>query len=303
MGIREPAEGLYEKLPGEQAWNLEYQQISRTNKMGILQCHRDGYLRPTTWGYGELPPTNILLNTDPMRGLLWVLCSEVSKEWLRTRLMESIRRRAISLSYGRSAGFDEKLIRLLTLLQYTSFESEYTHLRYNYGIEGIHWRWEGEPYKSVRIQTPDEELPEEYRNQGELHVFSTWAYFSTADFETYNAVENGWWSAPAYMYAYNLYEKYALNPDKYLSSPYMGPDLYQKYVEMNAEYTQTINPIVNDFRNRALNGQISDFNTEWAHYIEQLYAAGLQKMVDEIFNNPDFINYDPGDKFKLRGRP
>ena len=105
---------------------------------------------------------------------------------------------------------------------------------------------EGEPYKSVRIQTR-RRIAGRIRNQGELHVFSTWAYFSAADFETYNAVENGWWSAPAYMYAYNLYEKYALNPRQYLSSPYMGPDLYQKYVEMNAEYTRTINPIVNDF--------------------------------------------------------
>jgi putative aldouronate transport system substrate-binding protein len=297
--------GYMKKLPGEQAWNLEYQQISRTNKMGILQCHRDGYLRPTTWGYGELPPTNILLNTDPdARFVMGPMFR--GPEGVATDATYGIDPFGEGLYRCHMVGVqvsDEKLIRLLTLLQYTSFESEYTHLRYNYGIEGIHWRWEGEPYKSVRIQTPDEELPEEYRNQGELHVFSTWAYFSTADFETYNAVENGWWSAPAYMYAYNLYEKYALNPDKYLSSPYMGPDLYQKYVEMNAEYTQTINPIVNDFRNRALNGQISDFNTEWAHYIEQLYAAGLQKMVDEIFNNPDFINYDPGDKFKLRGRP
>ncbi|HBN85005.1 MAG TPA: hypothetical protein DDZ89_14315 [Clostridiales bacterium] len=218
--------GYMKQLPGEVGWYDEYKQVSRTNKMGILQCHRDGYLRPNLWGYGELPPMNILLNTDP------------DARFVLGPMFRGPDGQAVDMTYGidpygegkwrchmfGSEVTDDKMARILQLLQYTSYDSEYTHLRYNYGIEGVHWRWAGEPYKSVRITTADADLPEEYRTQGQLHVFSTWAYFSTADFESNNAKENGWWSAPAYMYANNLYEKYACNPAKYISATYMGSE-------------------------------------------------------------------------------
>jgi len=299
------AKGYMKKLPGESDWYTEYKQISRTNKVGIIQSHRDGYLRPNLWGYGELPPTNILLNTDP------------EARFVMGPIFRGPDGKAVDATYGidpygegkwRCHMFgtqvtDDKMKRILQLLQYTSYDSEFTFLRYNYGIDGIHFKWAGEPYKSVRITTADADLPSEYKNQGELHVFSTWSYFSTADFETYNAEKNGWWSAPAFMYANNLYEKYACNPAKYISSTYMGTDLYNKYIEINTEVSQALSPIISDFRNKALNGEISNFNTEWSHYIEQLYAAGLEKLIKEFYNNNDFAAYSPGDKFKLRGRP
>ncbi|HBN85447.1 MAG TPA: hypothetical protein DDZ89_16575, partial [Clostridiales bacterium] len=83
----------------------------------------------------------------------------------------------------------------------------------------------------------------------------------------------------------------------------LGSELYEKYVTDNAETSQALTPIINDFRNKALKGEISNFDTEWSHYIEQLYAAGLEKMIKDFYNNSDFIAYDPGDKFTLRGRP
>ena len=62
-----------------------------------------------------------------------------------------------------------------------------------------------------------------------------------------------------------------------------------------------ITPIVNDFKSRALKGEIANFNTEWSQYIDQLYSAGLQKLIDEIFNNPEYEKFNPGDKFKIKG--
>ena len=80
----------------------------------------------------------------------------------------------------------------------------------------------------------------------------------------------------------------------------MGYDLYAKYTELNAEVKPQIDAVVKDFKTRALNGEIADYNSEWAQYIDQLYAAGLQKLIDEVFHNPEFVKYDPGDKFSLR---
>jgi hypothetical protein len=61
-----------------------------------------------------------------------------------------------------------------------------------------------------------------------------------------------------------------------------------------------LNPIIADFKNRALKGQIANFDTEWSQYIDQLYANGLQRLVDDFFNNPEFEKYDPGLKFILK---
>jgi hypothetical protein len=61
-----------------------------------------------------------------------------------------------------------------------------------------------------------------------------------------------------------------------------------------------LNPIINDFKNRALNGEISNFDQEWAQYIDQLYANGLQTLVDKYYNNSAFQTYDPGLKFTIK---
>ena len=74
------------------------------------------------------------------------------------------------------------------------------------------------------------------------------------------------------------------------------------YMERYNELIPSINSVVNDFKNRALQGQISNFNSEWVQYIDQLYAAGLGELVNDFYNNPDYKNYDPGDKYKIRGR-
>jgi hypothetical protein len=63
-----------------------------------------------------------------------------------------------------------------------------------------------------------------------------------------------------------------------------------------------IRTVINDFKNRALNGAIADFNSEWVQYIDQIYAAGLGELIKDYYNNPDYKDYDPGDKFKIRGR-
>jgi hypothetical protein len=194
---------------------------------------------------------------------------------------------------------DAKLERIFAILQYTTFHSEEIWYRYKYGIEGIHYKWSGEPYVSAMIATPTAELPPEYQG-GSLHVFSLFYNPSTVQNQIDNAVKYGFWAYMPFMHAYGLFEKYVMNPEKYASAAYMGYDLYAKYTELNAEVKPQIDAVVKDFKTRALNGEIADYNSEWAQYIDQLYAAGLQKLIDEVFHNPEFIKYDPGDKFSLR---
>jgi hypothetical protein len=82
---------------------------------------------------------------------------------------------------------------------------------------------------------------------------------------------------------------------------YMGKDLYMQYREIRDKVSDQMAVVAADFKQRALSGQITDIRSEWSQYIDQLYAAGLQELVDKIFNNPAYEPYDPGDKFKIKG--
>ena len=113
---------------------------------------------------------------------------------------------------------DAKLERIFAILQYTTFHSEEIWYRYKYGIEGIHYKWSGEPYVSAMIATPTAELPPEYQG-GSLNVFGLWCYPSTVQNQIDNAVKYGFWAYMPFMHAYGLFEKYAMNRRNSLPPP------------------------------------------------------------------------------------
>lgn len=292
--------GYMRKLPGIDYWYTEYQQVSLTNRVGIMQINGGGYLNLNSDAYRVLPPQNILLNTDenarfvigPMfRGPNGVAVN-------KTYNIDPFGTGTWRVQMVGSQVSDAELERILRLLQYTVFSSQDIYLRYQYGIEGIHWKWAGEPYVSNRISTPRADLPEQYR--GKTNVFTLFVYPSVVQQQIDNAVNNGYWAYMPYMHAHGLFEKYALNPEKYRSEVYMGRELYQIFLEINDEVGSEISTVFYDFKQRVIEGEIADINSEWSQYIDQLYAAGLQRLVDEIYNNPAFEKYDPGDKFKMK---
>ena len=292
--------GYMRKLPGEAAWTTEYQQTSLTNKMGIIQVNGGGYLALNSDTYRVYPPQNILLTVDEdARFVIGPMFTGPDGKLVdMTYNIDpfGVGRARVQM-FGEQVD-DKKLERILSILQYTVFSNTDNYYRYKNGIEGIHWKWSGEPYLSSMIATPASELAEQYR--GQTNVFSLFVYPSAINNQVRNAQENGYWSYMAFMHANDLFEKYALNPAKFRSQVYMGSELWVKYNELNTQVNSEINTVVNDFKNRALNGQIANFNSEWSQYIDQLYSAGLQEMVDEIYNNSDFTDYDPGDKYTLR---
>jgi hypothetical protein len=293
--------GYMKKLPGQQSWIVEFSAATQPNKVGIIQANGSRYLSLNSEENRTYPPQNILLNTDENArfvmgpifrgpdGTLVDMTYDIDPYGTGTYRIQMI---------GAQVD-DAKLERIFAILQYTTFHSEEIWYRYKYGIEGIHYKWSGEPYVSAMIATPTAELPPEYQG-GSLNVFGLWCYPSTVQNQIDNAVKYGFWAYMPFMHAYGLFEKYAMNPEKFASAAYMGYDLYAKYTELNAEVKPQIDAVVKDFKTRALNGEIADYNSEWAQYIDQLYAAGLQKLIDEVFHNPEFVKYDPGDKFSLR---
>lgn len=70
-------------------------------------------------------------------------------------------------------------------------------------------------------------------------------------------------------------------------------EIYDAYSDKSNEVMSGINSLVSDFYNRAFRGQISNIDNEWQQYIDTLYNAGYDDLV-EYFNDekwPMFKNY------------
>lgn len=181
---------------------------------------------------------------------------------------------------------DEKLARILQMMEYTHFDKD-AYMRYFYGIEGIHYKWLGEPGKSSILTIPNEQVPEQYRSKAPMNIFasnkflmdmSIWTLFSSYYYTWhFYQEENGW-------------SKYDIEPYKYLDRMYFTDELWQQYEKVSQEVSEGINAVRNDFWNRAHEGQIANINQEWSVYIDNLHKNGLDKLV-EIFNSKDMAEF------------
>jgi hypothetical protein len=71
----------------------------------------------------------------------------------------------------------------------------------------------------------------------------------------------------------------------------MPKDMFDKFKILRDETSSQINTVHSDFVNKIWNGQVANLDAEWEQYIEQIYAAGLDKWV-EIWNSEEIKTYD-----------
>lgn len=183
---------------------------------------------------------------------------------------------------------DGKLQRILTMWN-DRYSDPYDpwNVRAWIGIEGVHFKWEGEPWKSAMMTTEADMVPPQYRRGG------FWGGSFQADtlFYGHEAAHHYYTFATEH----NWVAKYCIEPNKYLNKLNMGIDLYEEYIKEYAEYSPNINAAVADFANRSWRGDIADLNSEWVQYINQLYAAGLETIIDKYYNNDSFEVYQRPD--------
>ena len=179
---------------------------------------------------------------------------------------------------------DGKLARMLTIWndRYTDAESDFW-IKVLYGVEGVHYKWTGEAWKSGMIATAPEKIPAHYRRYG--------GFGGSFSAEISPVMNEAMTQYMKFFLDNNWTQKYTLEPHKYLSVMYMGSEMRDAYTADWNAMSADINAIIADFRNRSWGGQISNVSTEWAQYINQLYAAGLEKLVTDYFNNPAFETY------------
>lgn len=167
---------------------------------------------------------------------------------------------------------DDKLSMILKILEYTAFDKE-GGLMTLFGKEGDHFKWSGEPLKSIPIPTD-----EATKNKGKVGTtyYNTnfisemyFAKFYLTDFiisKTQSLMEGEW-------------TKQLLYPHR------IDPFNATKAADINKEVGATITKVVDDFYYKAVTGEIN-VDSGWDAYIKNLNTAGYDKYLDELNKMP-----------------
>jgi ABC-type glycerol-3-phosphate transport system substrate-binding protein len=174
---------------------------------------------------------------------------------------------------------DEELARILQIFDYINFndESRWTL----YGEIGTHSTWQGTPEKSeikVKPEYPDME--------GKMGF---WAY----NFRSYDDKRASYQMSEAttklkreFFGRADVLKKMEIRPYRY--------DLMNqtKYAELNKKYSGQLGTIVNEFRMKAIAGQI-DIDKEWDKYVQTYLNNGGKELLGELEKAPkvsDLLN-------------
>ncbi|NIK75335.1 ABC-type glycerol-3-phosphate transport system substrate-binding protein [Paenibacillus castaneae] len=168
---------------------------------------------------------------------------------------------------------DKQLARILQIFDYINFDDE---ARWTlYGEVGVHSDWEGEPENSALKVRP--EFAEQEGNSG------FWAY----NFRTYSKERVKWFTS-----AYTLKLKdefYARNDikEKMLIRPFKWDILNEtNLIEVSKRYSGQLNTIVDEFRMKAIVGEI-DIDKEWDKYVENWMKNGGKETLEELEKAPE----------------
>lgn len=281
--------GYMRRVPGREEYTNELFSIWKTGKTGFMNALGGSSIL----GYNEQavnrPPLSILQSEPEARFVVTPVPGKSGKfrpywtfNW--------------NASYTYPVGIhvsDEKLIRLMQLLEYAYFGEE--QLRYKLGIEGVHYIWSGEPFKSTILLEDPETIPPKYTGLGT----TVFGHFGNINFVSDNKVYFNYDSFTSQFI--NYYEHYNqggyytdniwIRPDKYYSEFTMPAKLYKEFKALREETGDQINAVHDDFVQKVWDGQIKNMDTEWKQYIEQIYAAGLDSWV-KIWNNNQIRTYD-----------
>ena len=161
---------------------------------------------------------------------------------------------------------DEKLAKILQIFDALSFDPEF-HVLSNYGVEGVDFTWEGEPYNSRAIQNTSRSLQEsQRRGAGGLNTLN---------------MEDGFL---VYQLGNNALTQFASSPRtaQMAIRPYKE-DMFGLFTDQRAEldlrFEERLRQVRQDFYYNVATGGITDVDAEWDRYIAGLYANGLSEYI------------------------
>ncbi len=295
--IRTLPEG-YESLAPQGSWYDNLLANWMTGKIGYFFCDRQYICRPDFPEYSDRqPPQSIWLNAgdeDATFVTFPVLAGpqgvEPNHKWGQRRYGLDAFGSGTFRTWNIGADVsDAKLARVLTMWNdgnSAALNDEFWS-KVKFGIEGVHYKWTGDAWDSGMITTDATKIPPHYKKYGGfLGIFRSGpSGIANEPQSQYNKI----------FYGEEWYKDYCIEPIKYWSATYVPTEMMEKFTEDWNTFGADINAIHADFRDRSWNGQIANINTEWEQYINQLYEAGLEKLVNDYYNNDEFMLYKTPD--------
>jgi len=275
--------GYIRKLPGNEDWLSEKKTVNNMGVHGYYEFDKQFIFATDIDASLTINPPGPLFMKDPEAKILFFpgFIGPLGIGGNSRYRMHPVT--GASWTFGINVS-DEKLIRILQLMEYTHFDSQETYLRYMYGIEGIHWKWQDEPFKSPLITFSNDQLPDQYKSPSHQFRFVSNKFLMDMDLFTLNSYFNN--SYHRFKEA-NNWDQYLVWPYKIIDQMWMDKETWTKYDTLNKEYSSSIAAVRDDFYKRVDQGQTGDINSEWQAYIEALYAAGLEKFIDEVYNKDE----------------
>ncbi len=279
--------GYLRNVPGKEEYWLELRETWNSAKTGFMNTL--GPPRVLGLGYSDgdsWPPAAILNDVDPNAKFVITPCAGENGAY---RPHSTFNWSTMMYCIGDVS--DEKLERLFRLLDYSYFSDNW--IRYKWGIEGVHYKWYGEPFKSAVVFTDPANIPLKYK--GSIDEFG---HFGNMNFITDVRIT---FNFDAFFVQWiDYWERYSsdgwfgdeiwLRPDKLYSAQTMPIEKFNEFKALREQTINDISAVHNDFTKRVWAGQIADINAEWSQYITQIYAAGLDKWV-KIWNDDEVKSY------------
>ena len=162
---------------------------------------------------------------------------------------------------------DEKLIRILKIMQWANFDTEAKILTFH-GREGIDFEWSGEPYKSMTVQTPgiDATVPPLWLF---AHVYYTYDFLvtmRTPGFVKGLAFSNELPSIVKQPYTHDMMKSTQL-------------------LDYSARYGAALETIRDEYYLQAITGSV-DIDSTWDDYVGRYLKSGGEMIVEEIKTSP-----------------
>lgn len=172
---------------------------------------------------------------------------------------------------------DEKLKKILQIYDYINYNPDVSvRIRYQFGEEGKHWKWEGEPFKSAIISLiPLEQIVKEKGKDG----FGVYSQYGLQD-----KIMTPFYVNKAQQ---PVYEWGSTEGQKIKYQPRYRLDVFNetKFIDVNKQYGSEVTTIATTFFMKAIVGEV-DIDKEWNNYIAQLNKAGLDKLLAEAKKAP-----------------
>ncbi|MBO1004820.1 ABC transporter substrate-binding protein [Pseudogracilibacillus auburnensis] len=260
MGIIDPE---FTTLDEQTAWE-KYKQ----GKIGYFIA-QPAYIAMDDWARGRAPQ-NIVEDKDSTAKVL-AMAPEIGPHGQGVKSYIPV----VNLSdafYISKDVTDEQLARILQVFDYINFDNE---ARWTlYGEIGEHSDWEGEPEKSAIKVRPEWDLEE--GNSG------FWAY----NFRTYDEERMQWFTSEYTMKLKNEFYAREDVKEKMLIEPYRWDLLNEtKLKELDKRYSGQLNTIVDEFRMKAIVGEV-DIDKEWDKYVESYLNNGGREKLEELEKAP-----------------